>query len=102
MRKNFKAKWLAALRGGKFKQARNDLVKKVRGGKLGMCCIGVGLAVKRGITAAKVEKTLGNDPTMDASKEIGLTYKEVSRLVTLNDEKRKNFKQIADWIEANL
>lgn len=35
-------------------------------------------------------------------EEIGLDYGAESLLIQLNDNRGKNFLQIADWIEANL
>jgi hypothetical protein len=106
MSQKFKAKWLAALRGGKFMQARGGLVGRVgrSGRKFSLCCIGVGFAVKKGVTASTVDTLLAGrkDSTFDAALEIGLTDIQMNSLVTLNDEFRKNFKQIANWIEENI
>jgi hypothetical protein len=106
MSQKFKAKWLAALRGGKFMQARGGLVGRVgrSGRKFSLCCIGVGFAVKKGVTAREVDKLLsgGFDTTINASVKIGLTPKQMKELIDQNDNEKKNFKQIADWIEENI
>ena len=97
MKSELKAKWLEALRSGKYEQAKGCLRKDDR-----YCCLGVLCDVV--------------DPS--GWELIGNTYKylgylsflppEVANigyedaLVGMNDGKGKSFPEIADWIEANI
>ncbi len=88
---SLKAKWVEALRSGKYKQERLTLQS---GG--GFCCLGVLCAL--------------NDLPMGNCFERDNAYNWVKpmvrdhfgRLTEMNDHGRKSFAQIADYIEANL
>lgn len=90
LKRKFKAKWIAALRSGKFKQGHGTL-------KCGeyLCCIGVGYVI-----------CTGDQPQLDrtaaAAEAIGLSGDEQEELIAMNDGRRKSFPEIADWIEKNL
>lgn len=107
--KKFKAKWLKALRSGKFQQSRNgNLVDDE-----GYCCLGVagvvcGVSDKRmadcaflsrrenGIKVLKtVEKAL-KQPILDNPLD-----SVEAELACMNDGTR-SFKQISNWIEKHL
>jgi hypothetical protein len=88
-----KAKWVKALRSGKYKQARGRL-KNPRTG--GFCCIGVGMLL--------IDKKydLVDGITSNAARRLGLTDDEQSKLVDMNDYDKKTFETIARYIDENL
>lgn len=90
-----KAKWLEALRSGKYIQHHGnlcdgrDLICSTK-----FCCIGVGAVV--------VGLELFEQQTWLAIERLGLSDKSGQKLIDMNDEKKIPFDQIADWIERNL
>jgi hypothetical protein len=100
MDKQLKAKWVEALRSGKYDQCRNELTD----GMGGFCCIGVAYEV----SGKSAHELTGDDdaPTFTAAKLMGLRGEYRDTLIRLNDgdanENGKSFPEIADWIEANL
>jgi hypothetical protein len=101
-------KWLQALRSGKFKQTTGQLADEV-----GHCCLGVAceVAIKEGVIKKynhqngmlpeKVRKFFGLS-TGDGFFHKPVTGKsgiEFNALTELNDEGKKSFKQIAQFIE---
>lgn len=85
-----KAEWLAALRSGKYEQARSMLYN----GK-GYCCIGVLCSIQGADDAdLRNERTSQAIPGMEA----GLSRDEMELLAGRNDN-RDTFEQIADFIE---
>lgn len=88
-----KAKWVEALRGGNFRQAREQLCIDSRT----LCCIGVGAVV-----ADPEFKPNRDNYTREASIILGITDEQQEKLVSLNDEDGYSFEEIADYIEANL
>lgn len=96
----FKAKWLAALRSGDYKQARNSLFNKLvvsneAGEKLKVptyCCLGVACKVL-GIA----ETSRQYEAYMDLKPQIPSELQD--RCITWNDTERFDFAQIADNIE---
>lgn len=99
MDKELKAKWVAALRSGEFKQCKGTLHNGV-----GYCCLGVLLAV------AGEERTHPHTLTLIQERRLGLlsAHHLSTRLENMNDGKKEfahkphTFAQIADYIEANL
>ncbi len=118
----FKAKWVAALRSGKYKQGSEslqtfafDYKTETYSGEASYCCLGVA-ADLCGVPAAKMKGTamlkygvfedfgvpeaLLGDFTADNPKHLP------TKLAKMNDgadgKKRQSFKQIANWIERNL
>lgn len=102
----FKALWVKALRSGEFKQAR----KCLRSGENNFCCMGVALNL---IDPYGWRHPRGNgsvDWRSCDTNEIGTSLREAlqiegttaRRLADMNDLNGASFKQIADWIEANL
>lgn len=93
MNPDMKAKWIEALRSGKYQQGRNRLITE--SGRY--CCIGVG---------AKVlfpEFEFNPDTaTVCAAEKLGLTGGQQQGLVEMNDFQDKSFAEIADYIEKNL
>lgn len=103
MNPELKAKWIAALRSGNYKQGRGRLKHAGR-----YCCLGVlgdvmgcqftrHIVFKDGIDVGDV----GAYHSGFLSKHVGLHLNQQSNLVCMNDG-GKSFDEIADWIEANL
>jgi len=116
----FKARWLEALRSGKYEQGR-----KMLKGPQGFCCLGVALDVidsGQWMASGWGNRDDGYElPRYDMSdtsllsRELGIDGPTCDKLACLNDgiteEERVDeeparapltFAQIADWIEANL
>ncbi len=88
MDKKAKAKWVKALRGGKYKQCKNYLA---RGGY--HCCLGV--ACDLGIAKKSY------DAEQLCMPNNFIPYDDQKRLAMMNDSKTP-FSEIADYIEENL
>jgi len=126
-----KAKWVKALRSGRYRQTDGTL--RVKPGPsldgdnkeyktYGYCCLGVLCTVSRlGKWIGDHEDTYsinhGNvkfqgdlliysgkrDPKDTAAQELfGLGAKDISILTTMNDVNKASFKEIADYVETNL
>lgn len=119
-----KAKWLKALRSGKYRQGQGALKTVSEEGTRSYCCLGV---LAHACKLGKFDKAKGRDwpqelecnfgiegesasalPTTVAVR-IGLDVEQMSTLMDMNDGlevghavKPKTFKQIAKYIEANL
>jgi hypothetical protein len=135
LKAEIKAQWLAALRSGEYEQAKGylNVIKPVdhavpssRGGKAGMCCLGVlcDLAVRAGVVETEVwEPDAGGAQFMRYGDERETTlppYEVVvwagmsdlnphvksgahmGYLTALNDTTGCSFAEIADAIEASL
>jgi hypothetical protein len=98
--KQFKRKWVAALRSGKFKQAQESLYNDG-----GYCCLGVACVIHAG---RKIRPKNTPMPTKALlPKEVFeslFTGKEymAGKLASMNDEKNWSFNRIAAWIEKTL
>jgi hypothetical protein len=102
MNAEIKAKWLEALRSGRYPQGR----KALRDEHDQYCCLGVLCDVvdpnaweqRRGFWAHH-----GKDgyPTPSLVTQVGLTHHAASYLVSMNDAFLKTFKEIADYIERH-
>lgn len=97
MDKELKAKWIEALRSGKYQQTRAQLYREhaTATDPAGYCCLGV---------LCKVAPIAIDEPV--ASMAYGTLHgmlgdKAVDKLWTMNDD-GASFVQIADYIEANL
>lgn len=85
-----KSKWTDALRSGEFKQHRGSLHEGEEGSERALCCLGV-LWVLSGRPAAITHLWEANfSPAQKAA------------LIDLNDQEKKSFAEIADYIDANL
>lgn len=80
-----KAEWIAALRGGNFRQGKYTL--KTDGG---YCCLGVACAV------AKLSMSY-----LDVCQTYGIQTTVACDLAEMNDDGGKSFAEIADWLEAH-
>jgi hypothetical protein len=95
MDKKLKAKWIRALRSGKYKQARGALTR----GPNHHCCIGVcAVLVDKSLNATGMENMF----TAAAAQMIGITESERGSLVAMNDFERRTFKTIANCIEKHF
>jgi hypothetical protein len=119
-----KADWLVALRSDQYKQCQ----LKLNDGSNGYCCLGVlckvmgatfedyvnpldteysdeppyiehNRPILNGINLAKDEDESLSHYTKDL---VGLSLEDESRLISMNDDEGKNFREIADYVEANL
>lgn len=114
MDKKIRAKWIRALRSGKYKQTRGQIKHRDA-----YCCLGVLCTVMKAdwskdkngdfdakIKGAKVTKL--NLLQQSFLLKVGLTSGQEGTLAALNDGehhnniKKHSFKQIADYIKANL
>jgi hypothetical protein len=104
MHAKLKKEWLAALRSGNYRQTTDFLERRGTGN----CCLGVLCRIaKIPITNETTNSfTAFNGCTANLSEdlldEFGLTDDDVGHLVYLNDTARKDFSQIAKYIEENL
>lgn len=113
MDEDMKARWVAALRSGEYKQGRHAL--KVNYSTPKYCCLGVlceilpeveegpdGLSFFVGSERVGALGTVRNDLDPDGPNGIGhLRSSDREYLALLNDD-GKSFAEIADYIEANL
>lgn len=108
MKQEFKAKWLADLRSGQYKQGR----KQLRDEYDQYCCLGV-LCDGLGVRWEKLVSNYGasfSDPDgmstaylpEDVRELVGITVMDQARLVNLNDSDLWNFEQIAEYVEEML
>ena len=107
--KEFKEKWLAALRSGEYKQGSGLLLDSSNN----YCCLGVACIVAGYHTDQIVGKCYA-ERTFEELPEIlrGASYDSniVKTLANMNDGEserstplpKKSFSEIADYIEANL
>ena len=108
----FKAKWLEALRSGKYRQTTGTLRRSTSSGKYSFCCIGVACNV---ISNRRWTNPVPDD--QDSNKfrwgwdeyhngETGLPFLQDEvvgeALASLNDDCGASLAEIADWIEVNL
>lgn len=113
--KKIKAKWLKALRSGKYKQTRKGTLYNKKSNAY--CCLGVlqhsiDNKVEDGFdvpTSEWYDKKLGVDLDTVSVKSVGgrakanFQYASVQDVLTdFNDKAKYNFAKIADWIEKHL
>lgn len=109
MNKQIKKLWLAALRSGKFKQARDKLRAKNDDGSYAYCCLGVLEQLRCEIEGKRFPSRLPHGQVLTAAtmKWAGLDEENPDLpdhnhgAASLNDE-GKSFKYIADRIEKYL
>jgi CubicO group peptidase (beta-lactamase class C family) len=122
MNKSLKRKWIQNLRSGKYKQGTSCLRSEANN----FCCLGVlcdTVEPKRWVyPPAPGRHYLWVYPPapgrhylwgsgmghwtdtlpIKTLRAIHLSHEQQSTLIALNDTSRKNFNEIADWIEANI
>lgn len=96
--KDFKKKWVKALRSGKYKQGKYYLYA----GDGTYCCLGVAGIVN----GCSIESMKGQSGTMEKIYRevtpVPLSYGEIQTLTGMNDSYGKTFEEIADYIEQNF
>ena len=97
LNKEYKRRWIYALRSGEYKQTKLSLCDSV-----GYCCLGV-LCM---LNALRFEKSLSiglfyNDELYDLKNSTYLRGEDINVLANMNDC-GKTFDEIADYIEENL
>jgi hypothetical protein len=101
MDKELKAKWVAALRSGEYKQCSGKLYDGV-----GYCCIGVLLKLDGVTEEWMATHTMVLHRAKNGPGDL-LPMDDKQKLADMNDGlngdlKRYTFAEIADYIEANL
>lgn len=101
MSRDAKAKWLKALRSGRYEQTEGVLANDQ-----GFCCLGV-LMHTQGVPRCKMlNLALPNDTSKGDSwgvKQYHIQHgKRMASMAALNDEERLTFEQIADLIEQQV
>ena len=99
MNKKWKAKWVKALRSGKYVQVRDALCAELDRGDVGYCCLGV----LRHLMHPKSVLQMEDDNLLHQRHEAkaGLTTAQQITLATMNDD-GKSFNEIAACIERWL
>lgn len=108
MDKKIKAKWLKALRSGKYKQGK-EFLYTVCGDEHQFCCLGVLAHIaspvpwRRDNSSSSVYLFDGDPALLPESfrRKVGLDEEAQDKLISMNDN-GKRFKTIANWIEKNL
>ena len=106
MKRDLCLKWIKALRSGIYQQGRGRLRLHLRGEGFRYCCLGVLCDLYdpskwtgfRDNCFDGVEEVLGERHLA----QLGLAWREAQILMEMNDRDRKDFGQIADWIEQHL
>lgn len=96
----FKARWLEALRSGKYEQTIGTLHYKSR-----YCCLGVACKIQ-GYSDDLIDNACLPFQIKDEIRKVPKLLKtpgnrSVAKVADMNDD-GKSFEQIADWIEQNL
>ena len=114
MKKELRDKWCAALRSGKYKQGEGALKERDWNGKITFCCLGVLRELAPGLARKHRNGEKLSSPSL---KRVGMSKDQHKEAIARNDgrqqdsidsiwnyrfKKRQTFKQIANWIEANL
>lgn len=109
MDQQMKAKWVAALRSGEYKQTTRKLREVYEDGSVGFCCLGVlcdlsGMGRWEGsLYHDEGDHVLaGGNRLWELGTRYGLKRGEAVDLAYHNDIDKWSFDQIADYIEKNL
>lgn len=96
----FKAKWVRALKSGKFKKRTGKLAHGET-----YCCLGVAACITgsfgKSFDDVICHRKLGGLPP-GLKQEIGLSDNEETQLIQMNDTEGKSFKEIAQYIQEKL
>ena len=97
-----KQKWVEALRSGQYLQGKNALKTDDK-----FCCLGVLCDIlypEQWIRDGGYSLIWGEDSGLppELRDSLSIDRKQEDILIQLNDEKGKDFLQIADYIEQNL
>lgn len=97
MNKEIKARWVEALRSGKYKQGK----KCLRSESDTYCCLGVLCDIKqKDIWENSI--TFDSFPPSYILDWAKLDFHTTINLADMNDNGGASFEEIADWIETNL
>lgn len=99
-----KTAFVTALRSGEYPQSRGSLHHPVaeRGFPAGYCCLGVACVVL-GFKIHDNKIVVGEAPELDYKPlDPFITSSHRSCMVDMNDQQRKSFSEIADWVNTNL
>ena len=109
MNPEIKAKWAEALRSGKYKQGKIGLYNQETDG---YCCLGVlceVMAIPHGPVSGSgylyykfPDDLTSIELSPNTRQEIGLSFSEEGKLISMNDGQGKTFPEIATYIEENL
>ena len=102
MNQDVKKRWVEALRDGSYEQGHGALRKGDT-----YCCLGVLCDIMDGTWEEDDGMWVGSQnaiwaPPEDLSDNIGLRSRDISQLMEMNDTLKKDFPNIADYIEENL
>jgi hypothetical protein len=100
MNKDLKQKWLAALRGGQYRQAMHTL-RRTDGGGVSYCCLGVLCCVSGEFRPGDPRLEQASLLSAEALHLVGGDRNINDHLSQLNDGGR-SFSEIADFIERRL
>jgi hypothetical protein len=95
---SLKARWVKALRSGKFKQVKGTLKNELDDGTVGYCCLGVLCAISKPVRA-KVDDWENNTLLDDRETFDVVLPAEVQNYLAEKNDTGKSFKQIASYIE---
>jgi hypothetical protein len=110
MKKDIKKKWIKALRSGEFKQGNGELCNIASNE---YCCLGVLCEITRQDNP-QIKRTkeghysLHKKDSVDGQFDsamltyFGIAAETQNKLIDMNDERGKSFKEIADYIEEKL
>lgn len=130
MNREFKARWLEALRSGRYEQTQGQLFREQQTQDIppGYCCLGVACDLDKKRFSGEwrneafiysylassgnlVEKDDLGMPSFPLTEAWGLHEEDIETLARMNDGfaddfgheiEPKSFAEIADWIEENL
>lgn len=106
MVKEYKKKWIEALRSGNYKQGKFALKRDNR-----YCCLGVLCNIHPEVEEILLDTSIYYKYKKDESngylpdslcRSMKIKEEEMTKLTEMNDHNELNFDQIADWIENNL
>jgi len=108
----FKAKWVTALRSGKYEQGRSKLAHK-EDGYITYCCLGVACIIEgvplaaivnEGMPSPAIQQWVGSKLAVNAflTKNIDSEKGDPHYTLTRMNDDGKSFAEIATWIEENL
>jgi hypothetical protein len=101
MKKGLKARWVAALRSGKYKQGYGELKHENKQDNLEFCCLGVLREISPAVAVRNGDNSGSLEP--ETLKYTGISPEQQTQLIEMNDEVAGyGFKRIATYIEKNL
>lgn len=104
MNSEIKAKWVEALRSGRYKQGKGQLKN---GTNNSFCCLGVFCEIMEYPQKGDGEYVAfytpkGRETVSLRSDLLGVEYFQKEKVMTMNDSECRNFAEIADYIEEHF